>query len=200
MIKDIFDPGENLIWEGKPDRVAYIIGSPLQYPLMLIMMGFFLTILYLTRSLQNPSAGFKHELVIGALFILYGFVYLPIYRTIHWKYMQYAITDKRVYLASGIIGRDIKVVDYTAISSLYVNVDFIDKIRNCGSVRLTTKAAVDSTNDSRVRATLLHIPDAYNVYKMIKQLSLDIKSDIYYPNALRPEENQGYNTKYTPKQ
>jgi len=45
---------------------------------------------------------------------------------------------------------------------------------------------------------LLHVSDPYGVFKRIKQMSLDIQTDISYPNAMRPEENPGYNTKYTP--
>ena len=30
-------------------------------------------------------------------------------------------------------------------------------------------------------------------------MSLDIQTDISYPNAMRPDNNPGYNTKYDPK-
>ena len=32
---------------------------------------------------------------------------------------------------------------------------------------------------------------------MLQKITHDIKTDIYYPNDLRPAENKGYNTKYT---
>jgi hypothetical protein len=37
------------------------------------------------------------------------------------------------------------------------------------------------------------------VFKMVKQTSVDIKTDYNYPNALRPETNPGYKTKYDRK-
>jgi hypothetical protein len=40
------------------------------------------------------------------------------------------------------------------------------------------------------------IPDYQRVFKMVKDLQTDIYSDTMYPNALRPEENPGYNTQY----
>jgi len=190
MIKDMIEPGENLIWEGKPDKVAYIIGSPVQYLIALLMTAGYALIVYLSKTLENSYSGFNIGSAI--IIILIIFVFMPIYRAINWKYVQYIITDKRIYLASGIIGRDIAALDYTAISSPDVNVGLIDKLRNCGSVRLNPK-------NTGVRANLSHIPDPYNVYKMLKQMSLDIKADIYYPNIMRPGENNGYNTKYTSK-
>lgn len=199
MIKDMFDPGENLVWEGKPDRTAYILGSPLHYLIILAALAFYLFTSYMVSSLENSSVSFTSELKLGLAVVVFVFVFMPVYRAVNWKFIHYAITDKRVYFTSGIIGRDINVLDYTAVSSPDVNVGLIDKLRNCGTIRLNPK---DSGNmkGSAARASLEHIPDAYKVYKMIKQMALDIKSDIYYPNALRPEENEGYNTKYTPKQ
>jgi hypothetical protein len=47
---------------------------------------------------------------------------------------------------------------------------------------------------------LLHISDPYEVFKRVKHMSLDIQTDIAYPNALRPDENPGYNTEYDSKE
>jgi membrane protein YdbS with pleckstrin-like domain len=199
MIKDMFDPGENLVWEGKPDRMAYIIGRPLYYLMILAALAFYLFTSYTVSSLENSSVSFMSELGFGLAVAVFVFVIMPVYRAINWKFIHYAITDKRVYFTSGIIGRDINVLDYTAISSPDVNVGLIDKLRNCGTIRLNPRAGSGNIKVPAARASLEYIPDVYNVYKMIKQMALDIKSDIYYPNALRPEENEGYNTKYIPK-
>jgi hypothetical protein len=58
------------------------------------------------------------------------------------------------------------------------------------------------SNDNGTRAlynVFRAIENPYEVFKAIKQVSLDIKTDMNYPNDLRPEDNQGYKTKYTPK-
>ena len=34
---------------------------------------------------------------------------------------------------------------------------------------------------------------------MVKELQEDVFSDTMYPNALRPENNPGYNTRYSAK-
>ena len=40
------------------------------------------------------------------------------------------------------------------------------------------------------------ISNPYEVFKNVKQVSVDIKTDYNYPNALRPDNNPGYNAKY----
>jgi uncharacterized membrane protein YdbT with pleckstrin-like domain len=43
------------------------------------------------------------------------------------------------------------------------------------------------------------IPNVYEIFKKVKQVSVDIKTDYNFPNALRPETHHGYNTKYDRK-
>ena len=42
----------------------------------------------------------------------------------------------------------------------------------------------------------ISIKDPYDVYKLLKKVSLDVATDQAYPNAYIPKENEGYNTKY----
>ncbi|MDR1494346.1 MAG: hypothetical protein LBT05_16755 [Planctomycetaceae bacterium] len=44
------------------------------------------------------------------------------------------------------------------------------------------------------------IENPYDVFRRIKEVSVDVKTDWNYPNANRPETNPGYQTKYTPKE
>ena len=45
-------------------------------------------------------------------------------------------------------------------------------------------------------SAFLDVENAYDIYSKIQKIVLDIQTDIEYPNALRPDENPGYNTKY----
>lgn len=35
MLKNLTDPNENILWQGKPHRFLYILGNPLIYPFAL---------------------------------------------------------------------------------------------------------------------------------------------------------------------
>ena len=42
------------------------------------------------------------------------------------------------------------------------------------------------------------LEDSVQIYNRVQKIILDIQTDIEYPNALRPQENFGYNTDYRP--
>ena len=52
---------------------------------------------------------------------------------------------------------------------------------------------IKSANQAQV---LWDIEDPYRITTQLQKIAADIKADIYYPNALRPEENEGYRTQY----
>ncbi len=205
MIRSMLDIGEQLIWEGKPDRVTYVIGQPFLY-LFALMWGAFDAVFIFAFTSGEAFGG-----SMGFFFIPFFLIHLipvwiaifgPVYRLINWNYIEYAITDKRIYVASGIIGRDIKLVEFSQVREPSVQVGIIEKLRNCGTVRLNPYSQTNRSGTQGLLHTgaLLHISDPYGVFKRIKQMSLDIQTDISYPNAIRPDNNPGYNTKYDPKE
>ena len=83
---------------------------------------------------------------------------------------------------------DFTNVNYSDISKINVDVSVLEKFRNCGTVY------VKSSNGT---TALYSIKNPYEIYKKANKVFMDVHSDIQYPNALRPENNPGYNTKYT---
>jgi membrane protein YdbS with pleckstrin-like domain len=205
-IRNLLDTNEQIIWEGKPDKVTYVIGSPVFYVFAFIWGAFDFGFISTFLSAGSGSGFGKMGFFLVPFFLMHLMpVWIaiggPIYRAINWNYINYVITQKRVYVESGIIGRDVNLIEIADIQQPEVNVGVIEKLRNCGSIRLSPVARIDSDGGRRIfyRSTLAHIANPYDVFKMIKQMALDIKSDISYPNAMRPEVNPGYDTKYQPK-
>ena len=104
--------------------------------------------------------------------------------------MQYVFTEKRVIIRSGLVGIDFKSIYYSDISGVNVKVGFLDRLLKVGDIYIR------ANNQS---AVLNDIQNPYFILSRLQKITLDIKTDIYYPNNLRPEENDGYNTKYTGK-
>ncbi|MBN1775217.1 MAG: PH domain-containing protein [Clostridiales bacterium] len=205
MLRSMLDIDEHIIWEGRPDKVTYVIGSPFVYLFALIWGAFdsvFIFVFLREGGINEMATAFMVPFFLFHLAPVWFAVFGPIYRAINWKYIEYAITDKRIYIASGIIGRDVKLVEFSEVRAPGVQVGMIEKLRNCGSVRLTPFSSARSSGLRRSiqSGTLLHISDPYTVFKKIKQMSLDIQADISYPNAMRPDANPGYNTNYEPKE
>ena len=117
--------------------------------------------------------------------------------------MYYAITDKRIIIQSGIIGRDFKIVDFDQISNAEVNVGLIDKLfgDDSGSISISTAGTFTYGKHGPIHTPrgLSNISKPYSVFKFFKKVSHDVKTDINFPNKYRPKKNLGYNPKYNSK-
>ena len=58
---------------------------------------------------------------------------------------------------------------------------------------------VASNSNGTSKTAFLDIENVRDIYSKLQKIVLDIQTDMEYPNALRPDENPGYNTKYNPK-
>lgn len=110
---------------------------------------------------------------------------------------SYAITNKRLILKSGFLGIDFKSIDYDKAQDLAVTVNPIENMFHVGTIKINS-GNKDSRGNS-VYDSMISISNPYEIFKQIKTVSVDIKTDWNYPNKLRPEENPGYQTEYVPK-
>ena len=106
------------------------------------------------------------------------------------KVEEYAFTDKRILVKKGFIGSDVKSILYSSIVSVNLKVGLVEKMCHVGDIYIV------SQNE---KVVLEDIKDPLFIVTKLQKISNDIKADIYYPNALRPDENPGYNTKYDSK-
>ena len=193
-IEDILSPDEHILWREKPNKKAYIWSRVFtMFPIALIWLvidGTFIGVMFGTGIVKEMSFG----LVLGLL------AFFMIHMTPVWiwlvsiilgakehKNIEYAFTEKRIIIRKGIIGIDFKNIYYTDVQSVNLKVGLTDKIFHVGDVYI--KANHESV-------VLFDIKNPYEITTKLQKITLDIKTDIYYPNALRPDENPGYNTKY----
>jgi uncharacterized membrane protein YdbT with pleckstrin-like domain len=109
----------------------------------------------------------------------------------------YSISNKRVLMRSGFFGTDFRSIDHDKVSDTSVNVGIIDNMFGTGSIFINT-----GRSDSNGRISyekIQSVQNPYEAFKLLKTVSVDTKTDWNYPNANRPAENPGYNTKYDPK-
>ncbi|MFC1775034.1 PH domain-containing protein [Nanoarchaeota archaeon] len=72
---------------------------------------------------------------------------VPIYNIILHRHMHYAITNKRVIIQKGVIGRDFEMVDFDKITNAEVDVGFFDQIfgGNSGTIKIATAGSFTYT-------------------------------------------------------
>ncbi len=189
-IEHLLEKDEKILWRGKPKKTAYIWSEILaMLPIALIWLvfdGIFIaTLFYLSPSLP------VFVIVILCIFFLLHLapVWIWLSRALlarkRHKNLDYAFTDKRIIVRTGVIIDFINIY-YSEINSVNVRVGLTDKWFNVGDIYIKSTSQAVVLND---------ITNAYQIGNKLQQITNDIKSDIYYPNNLRPAENAGYKTK-----
>lgn len=206
-LEKVLNPDEKIFWEGAPSFWPFIFGGSIVTTCFgLVWMAFlipFVGMAIMDIIFGTHIFGFAIFLMphfwIG-LVLVFG---IPIYQYLVFKHTYYAITDKRVILQRGWIGRDFEIVDFDQITNVEVNVGIFDKIfskADTGSILLSTAGSISYSQRGAVQrpSTMRNVLNPYEVFKFIKKVSYDVKTDIQYPNELRPSVNPGYQTNYDP--
>lgn len=192
-ISSVITEGENVLWQGKPKKSAFVAGRVLgMLPfalLWLVIDGAFIALLCVFGS-ELPL-----PLIIG-MCVFFLFHLLPVWiwitnivtaNKMH-KNIEYAFTDKRIIVKSGIIGIDFKNVFYADIISVNLKVGIIDRICKTGDIYIVSIGGATVISD---------IENPYFITEKLQKIVLDMKMDAAYPNELRPSVNKGFNTEYT---
>lgn len=196
------DQDETILWSGKPEFVPFLTKG---IPFLIMGLAWGAFDLFFISGIFNAPFGFGGFQPILAIFMLfhlfpfYGSILNMIRLVLVHRNTVYALTNKRVMLRSGFFGIDFKAIDFDKIQNLEVNVSPFEKLFNVGSIRIFSGEYRRNENGtSALYNTFIAIHNPYEVFRQIKQVSLDIKTDMNYPNQLRPEDNPGYKTKYRP--
>lgn len=193
-IKDLLMSGERLIWSGKPKRNAFILNKSVKMmPFALLWLCFdgFIII--------SMVSGGQIRSVLFFIVPFFAFHLMPVWIWLwnvlssnkKWRNTEYAVTDKRIIISGGVLGYNFQNIYYTDINSVDLHVGLIDRILGVGDIAINQKGLSGTQS-------ILDIENAYDIFKRVQKTVLDIQSDIHYPNDLRPGENRGYNTRYTP--
>lgn len=196
-IDDLIDKDEEILWRGKPKKSAFIwsrILTMLPFALLWVLFdGFFIGIMTVNNVFSQIPTFMVIFIIFFLIFHLTPFwIWLSniITAGIQHKNIEYALTTKRIIIRSGIVV-DIKNIYYMDIQSINLKVGLIDRMLKVGDIYITTKLE---------KIVLYDITNPYIITNRIQKITNDIKTDMYYPNAMRPNENEGYQTKYRIKE
>lgn len=191
-VEDIIDNDESILVRIKPNRAATIweaILRGLPFTLLWLIIDSAVITGCVIGGKDDPNFPFWF---LAPFFLLHLFpVWLYIGKLVKelasLKNVEYVFTDRRIIIRSGLIGIDFKSIFYTSITGVTCKVGLIERICKVGDIYIT---ATDQTG------IINNIPNPYFYLSKLQKITLDIKTDIYYPNELRPDENKGYKTKY----
>lgn len=195
QFKAVKDHDESFIWVGEPEFVPFICTG---IPLLIfgLLWGAFDYFVFI-QHMPSKMMGFAIPFFAIHMIPFWGSI-LNMFRLIlvH-KNTFYVISNKRVMMRSGFWGIDFNAIDYDKISDVQVTVNPIENMMGVGTIRISAGKVSSKGNSLTHDFIAVHHP--YEVFKQLKTVMVDVKTDWNYPNKLRPEDNPGYNTKYEPK-
>jgi membrane protein YdbS with pleckstrin-like domain len=194
----ICEPGEKILWHARPVFLPYIAHA---VPIVLLGIAWAMAELDALPPALAAFAGHAHlingapvllRLVPAAICILHGLAVALAYGN-----TAYAYSNRRLLVRGGLIGTSFKTVDYDGIQDMAVTVGPIERLFNAGTIRAYSGRT--TARGGRIYDQFVSIADPYDVFRALKQIEVDIKTDWEYPNALRPAANPGYATEYRPQ-
>lgn len=192
-IEDVIGSDEQILWSGKPKKRAFLINAfTKMLPIALIWLlfdGAFIGLMI--GTMDEIPAPVKIFMVVFFLFHLMPvWIWLSNVLTANRQHenLEYAFTQKRIIIKSGIIGIDFKNIYYSEIDSVNLRVGLVDRIEKVGDIYIKSIGGAN---------VLYDLENPYTLTEKLQKIVVDIKTDIQFPNNLRPAENDGYNTKYT---
>jgi hypothetical protein len=192
VFEGIRDKDEEILWIEQPVFTPFILNG---LGAALPSITFFL-LLFLLININEDENAHWIILIFGVIFLGHGF-YTLLNKLLSYPNTFYAYSNRRIILRTGFLGIDYKIIDYDKISDIEVRVNVIENIFKVGTIRFFSGRTQKSDDDiKKLYDRWEAIRDPYHVFKMVKQISVDIKTDYNYPNAIRPNSNPGYKTKY----
>lgn len=208
-------PNERVFWFGKPEKKCFILESifnPL-LPFAAIWAIFDFGVIggaFHDGGASGSGVGF-FIIPFMLLHLMPVWVYLGgvFFSFRKYRNTDYMITDKGVYVAGGVFSLHTEMKPFTEISHISIHRGIFDQQLGVGDVVISCSTPSVSSNGysfnfskqrntANFNMTIADISDYQETFNLVKKLQTDIFSDTMYPNDLRPPENHGYNTKYTP--
>ena len=188
--------GETLIWSSKPKKSAFIINKVLtMMPIAILWLS--IDLCFLVPILKSGTAPF-------IIIPFFAFHLFPVWTWLgnvitankRWQNTYYYVTDKRIILQTGFINMNYQTIYYKDLKNVNLRIGLIDKLLGVGDIYFDLGSYTINNRTKFVSYAFLDIENPQEIYPRLQKIVLDIQTDIEYPNALRPNENPGYNTKY----
>lgn len=196
---------EKILWQGRPDKTCFLFEAVFNPFLIVALLwgaidfGFIAAIF---KTQQNVPAQMNFFFIpFFALHLMPVWIYLAgvLFSFLRYKNTSFAITDQAVYLSGGMFTQQYERKPFAEMSHVNLSRGIFDQWLGVGDVVLTSNQDGYNTRHNIFRGlTICDIRDYTEVYQLLKRLQTDIYADTMYPNDLRPDENHGYQTRYTP--
>jgi membrane protein YdbS with pleckstrin-like domain len=196
----VLDHDEKVLWVGNPTLVPFLLSG---VPLLVfgILWGSFDYFMFIKKFIGHSKAGAEAYGMLAFFAVHMIPCWLGIGNMLRlclvFGNTCYSFTNKRILLRTGFLGIDFKSIDFDRLQEIDVTVNPIENMLGVGSLKMFSGGM--TAKGAPTFNFFIGIEKPYEVYKQLKTITVDVKTDWNYPNALRPSENKGYKTDYSPE-
>lgn len=190
-LRDQIGYDETVLWSGKKAVRVSVFEAIFNPMLIFAVIWFAIDIGFIWNVSMGGMAFFMVPFFLLHLMPVWLYLGGVITAALKAKNTEYLITDKGIYIQSGIMSRRVEMKPFTDLSHIAVNIGVFDRIFKTGDVV--------SECHGHAAMNISNIDDYEKVFKLVRELQESIYSDTMYPNDMRPAENHGYRTKYVGK-
>ena len=197
-LKAIVGSNEKILYEGKPNKKCYVLESIfnplLPFALIWAIIDFGIIGGVVLAEKAENILFFIIPFMLFHLMPVWIYLGGILFTAKRYKNTAYVVTDKAIYVSGGVFTRNINVKPFAELSYINLHRGIFDQMFNVGDIVATSNQMTQ--RGKSITIIIASVSDYVEVYNLVKKLQTDIYSDIMYPNAKRPSENPGYNTKY----
>lgn len=201
--------GERIVWRGKPDKKCFVLESIFN-PMLLVALVwgaidfFFMSTVFSSfDSDEMGLLGFMVPFFLLHLMPVWIYIGGVVTSALKHKHTEYIITDRGIYISGGIFTVNIQMKPFTDLSHVNIHKGILDQMLGVGDVVMVCNhtgyygsARRHNGNHNHATFNIVDIPDYQEVFSIIKTMQTDIYADTMYPNAMRPDTNPGYGSRY----
>ncbi|MBQ7107666.1 MAG: PH domain-containing protein [Clostridia bacterium] len=190
MQKDVvLNNGEIVILSEKPKKTAFIMKNSLKM-LPIAVIWFAIDFGFISASVQEGEM-LWFLIPFFTLHLMPVWIWLANAVTANrrWKNTRYFVTNKRIIIQSGFFAINEVSLFYKDLHNAQLNIGLLGKLFHTGSIIFDAGAKENNF-------VFEDLENCEQIYSRVQNIILDIQTDMEYPNALRPEINEGYKTDY----
>lgn len=199
---------ERVIWQGKPKFSVFILEAIFNPMLIFAIIWAAIDLTILKTMFTSDGGAPSFILVFFLVHLMPVWIYLGgiITAAIRYKNTEYVITERGIYITGGFISVNVQMKPFTDLSHVNIHKGLFDQMLGVGDVVMIcnhtgvgySSASYGSRHHGHTHQpfSIVDIADYQEVFQIIKNMQTDIYSDTMYPNAMRPDTNPGYNTRY----
>ena len=177
-VKELLLSDEQVLWEAKPKKSAYILSAIIKMmPIAILWIIFDTFFIMSIIKIMGTFPWFLWLFFAAHLIPVWIWIANIVKSVLEIKNIEYLATYKRLIVKRGVIA-DVINVSYADVTSIDLKVGLIDKILGVGDLYVDTKSQDVILSD---------VQTPYKVVNDLQQIAFTSKNDAYFPNAIREQ-------------